>query len=148
MKHFWCTKNHEHTRTHKIHHRPDLGETTTNLFIIFFLVSHTGSTQMSFCPKNPTLCVLKLLKLRLLNLWRHVISYANLHFKLGLKQSCSLCHELSNDMWHVTCMHIIQGDSWLLAVGNQIGTLIPSLSFGHNLCYKYSNGSCEPILEI
>jgi hypothetical protein len=22
------------------------------------------------------------------------------------------------------------------------------LSFGHNLCFKYPNGSCEPILDI
>ncbi len=26
--------------------------------------------------------------------------------------------------------------------------LTPGSSFGHNLCFKYSNGSCEPILYI
>ncbi len=31
-------------------------------------------------------------------------------------------------------------------VGNQIGNLTPNLFFGHNLCFKYPNGSCEPIL--
>jgi len=41
-----------------------------------------------------------------------------------------------------------QGDSQLLVVGSQIGNLIPGLSFGHNLCLKYPNGSCEPILNI
>jgi hypothetical protein len=45
-------------------------------------------------------------------------------------------------------MHIFQGDSWLLTGGSQIGTLIPNPSFGNNLCFKYSNGSCEPILDI
>jgi hypothetical protein len=30
-------------------------------------------------------------------------------------------------------------------VGSQIGNLTPNLSFGHNLCFKYPNGSCEPM---
>jgi len=51
-------------------------------------------------------------------------------------------------MWHTTCTHVIQGDSQSLVVKNQIGTLILNPSFGHNLCYKYSNGSCEPNLDI
>jgi hypothetical protein len=33
-------------------------------------------------------------------------------------------------------------------VRSQIGSLTPNLSFGHNLCFKYSNGSCKPILDI
>jgi len=33
-------------------------------------------------------------------------------------------------------------------VENQIFILIPTLSFGHNLCCKYSNGSCKLILNI
>jgi hypothetical protein len=32
--------------------------------------------------------------------------------------------------------------------GSQIGSLTPGLSFGHNLCFKYSNGSCKFILDI
>jgi hypothetical protein len=51
-------------------------------------------------------------------------------------------------MWHTTCTHIFQGDFKLLVGGNQIGTLIPSLFFGHNLYFKYSNGSCKPTLNI
>jgi hypothetical protein len=51
-------------------------------------------------------------------------------------------------MWHATCMHVIQGDFLPLVIGSQIGTLTPSPSFGHNLCYKYSNASCKPILNI
>jgi len=31
---------------------------------------------------------------------------------------------------------------------NQITNLTPGLSFSHNLCFKNSNGSCEPILDI
>jgi hypothetical protein len=33
-------------------------------------------------------------------------------------------------------------------VKSQIDTLTPGFSFGHNLYCKYSNGSCEPILNI
>jgi hypothetical protein len=33
-------------------------------------------------------------------------------------------------------------------VGSQIGTLTLDPSFGHNLCFKYSNGTCEPISDI
>jgi hypothetical protein len=41
-----------------------------------------------------------------------------------------------------------RGNFWLLVVGNQIATLTPNPSFGHNLCFKYPNGSCELILDI
>jgi hypothetical protein len=41
-----------------------------------------------------------------------------------------------------------QGDSWFLVVKSQIGNLIHGPSFGHNLCFRYPNGSCEPILNI
>ncbi len=33
-------------------------------------------------------------------------------------------------------------------VENQIDTLILNLSFGHNLCFKYSNGTWKLILDI
>jgi len=33
-------------------------------------------------------------------------------------------------------------------VKNKINTLIINPSFNHNLCCKYSNGQCEPILDI
>ncbi len=33
-------------------------------------------------------------------------------------------------------------------VGSQIVNLTPDLSFGHNLCFKCPNTSCEPILNI
>jgi len=51
-------------------------------------------------------------------------------------------------MWHATFMEINQGNFRLLMVESQIGNLIPDLSFGHNLCFKYLNGSSEPILDI
>jgi len=51
-------------------------------------------------------------------------------------------------MSHTSYTHVIQDDSQLLVVRNQIDILIPDPSFGHNLCCKYSNGSWEFILNI
>ncbi len=64
-----------------------------------------------------------------------------------MRQNCWPSRELSKDMWHATYTHVIQGDSKPLVVRNQIDTLIFGLSFSHNLYYKYSNGSCKPILN-
>jgi hypothetical protein len=47
-----------------------------------------------------------------------------------------------------TYTQVNQGDSQLLVVGSQIGTLTPSPSLCYNLCLKYLNGMCEPILDI
>jgi hypothetical protein len=51
-------------------------------------------------------------------------------------------------MSHGTYTQGNQGDFQLLVVGSQIANLTPSLSFGHNLCFRCPNGSCEPILDI
>jgi hypothetical protein len=51
-------------------------------------------------------------------------------------------------MWHPTRKQANQSDSRHLMVESQIGTLIPNLSFGHNLYSKYSNGTHKPILNI
>jgi hypothetical protein len=51
-------------------------------------------------------------------------------------------------MLHVTYTQGNQGDSRILVVKSQIDNLTPDFSFGHNLCFKYPNGSCEPILDI
>jgi hypothetical protein len=48
-----------------------------------------------------------------------------------------VCHKQGN-----------QGDSRLLVVGSQIGNLTSNPSFGHNLCLRCPNGSCEPIVDI
>jgi hypothetical protein len=66
----------------------------------------------------------------------------------GLKQSYSPHQELFNGIWHATCTQGNWVDSWLLVVGSKIVNLTPDLSFGHNLCFRCPNGSCEPILNI
>jgi hypothetical protein len=80
--------------------------------------------------------------------WKAITSFTDLWLRWGLKKSCNPHQKLSKDMWHAICIDVCHGDSWLLMGRSQIGILIPNLSFGHNFCFKYSNGSCEPILNI
>ncbi len=87
-------------------------------------------------------------KLGLFRLWGPIILCADIRLRWGMKQSCSSCQEFFNNMLHATFTKGNQGDSRLLVVGSQIGNLIRGLSFGHILCFKCPNGSCEPILNI
>ncbi len=106
--------NHGHTRTHKTHHDLNLGEATTFPLMVFSVINHGGCIQMSFCFGTPKLGVLKLQKLGLLKFWKVITSYTYLQLEWSLYQSCSLCWKLSNDIWHVICTHVFQGDFWLL----------------------------------
>jgi hypothetical protein len=80
--------------------------------------------------------------------WGPISLCADLWLRWGLKQSCSLHWELSNDMSHTTYTQGNWVNSRLLVVGSQTANLTPDLSFGHNLCFRCPNGSCEPILNI
>jgi hypothetical protein len=92
--------------------------------------------------------VLKFPKLGLLRLWGPITLCPNLWLRWYCKQSCSPHQELFNGMSHVTLTQGNWVDSWLLVVGSQTANLTPDPSFGHNLCFKCPNGSCEPILDI
>ncbi len=84
----------------------------------------------------------------LAGLWTFITSCLDLRLGWGLKQTCSFHWELSNGVPHSTCTHQGRVDFQLLVVGSQIASLIPGLSFYHNLCCKCPNGSCEPIFDI
>jgi hypothetical protein len=51
-------------------------------------------------------------------------------------------------MSHATFTQGNRVDSRLLGVKSQIVNLTSDPSFGHNLCFRCPNGSCEPILDI
>jgi hypothetical protein len=140
--------SHGQTQTHKIQHGLDLGEATTFPLIVFFVHGHGANTPTSFCPETFKLGVPKFPKLRLAWLWKPKTSCVDLWLRWGLKKSYSPCQEFSKGMWQATYMQVNRGNSRLLVVGSQIGSLIPDPSFGHDLCFKYPNGSCEPILNI
>jgi hypothetical protein len=127
------------------------GKPPPSPLIEFYVLGHRAYIQMSFCPEIPKFEVLKFPKLGLSWLWKPIPSCVDLVLRQGLRESCSPFQKKFNDMWQKTCTQVNQGDSWFLVVESQIaqiGSLIPGLSFGHNLCFKYPNGSCEPILNI
>ncbi len=81
---FYCVLS--HTRIHKIHHDPDLGEAITFPLSVFSMPGHKGYIQMSFCPGT----LRKFLNLRLSPLWRPIISCAHIWLKWGLKKVVGL----------------------------------------------------------
>jgi len=124
-----------------------LEEATTFLLILFSMPDHKANTQMSFCPKTP--------KWESWNSQNWDSATLQAHnfvcrppIEVRFEQSCSPHQDLSNGMWHATCMQGNRGESWLLVVGSQIANLTPDPSFGYNLCFKNLNGSCELILNI
>jgi hypothetical protein len=130
---FDARMNYGHT-CHKIHHDLDLGEAITFDIIVFSMHRHRVYTQISFCPGTTKLGVPKFPKLGLLQFWRLITFHENLWLGWGLKKNYSPSWELLNDMWHATCTQVHHGDSQPF--------------FDHNLCFKYSNGMCEPISDI
>jgi hypothetical protein len=50
---FGARMSHEQTRTHKIHHSPNLGEAITFPFIVYSVPLHEAHIQMTFYPKTP-----------------------------------------------------------------------------------------------
>jgi hypothetical protein len=136
LKFFGVKTSHGQTRIHKTHHNPDLGEASTFPLIVYFVPFHEAHIQIAF-PE-----------LGFMRFWDSIILCADLRLKWGLKQSCSLLQELSNDMSHATYTQGNRVNSWLLAVGSQTANLTPDFSFGHNLCLRCPNVSCEFILDI
>jgi hypothetical protein len=140
--------NYKHTQIHKTHHGLDLREATTFPLIILFVINHRGYIQISFSPRIPKLGVSKFTKLGFSTLWKPIIFFVDFRLRWCLKQCYNLYRKFFNNKWHATFTHIFPNDFRLLVVRSQIDTLTFGFSFGHNLCFKYSNGSCEPILNI
>jgi hypothetical protein len=130
LEHFWCTDKPRANTDSQDSPRPGLGGS-------HHLPPYGACTQMLFCLGTPKLGVMKFSKLGFLQLWRPVTSCEDLVLRWGLKKSCNLHQEFFNVTWHATCAKV-----------SQIGNLTPDPSFGHNLCFKYPNGLCEPILNI
>jgi hypothetical protein len=145
---FGARTSHEQTRTHKTHHGPNLGEATTFPLILHSVASHGTSIQMAFCPGTPKWESQNSQTWDSHDFGGPYLFFANLRLRWSMKQSCSPCRELSNSMWHTNCTQGNRGNSWLLVVGSQIANSTVGLSFGHNLCFRCPNGSCEPISDI
>ncbi len=141
---FGARTSHGKTRTHKIHHSPNLGEATTFPLIVYFMPLHEAHIQMAFCFETPK-WESRLPKLGLPQLCGAITLCVNLWSGWDLKQYCTPHWELSNNMSYATFTLGNQGDPWLLMVGSQFDNLTPNFSFDHNLCFRCPNESCEPI---
>jgi hypothetical protein len=114
---FGAKMSHEQTRTHKINHGPNLGEATTSPLIVYFVPLNEAHIQMTFCPGFPN-GFPKFLKLGFPQFWGPITLFANLELRWSLKQSCSPCRELFNDMLHATCTQRNWVDSRFLLFGS------------------------------
>jgi hypothetical protein len=101
-----------------------------------------------FLSQDSQVGVPKSLRIGVLQLCGTITYSLNLWSGQGLNQSCSPRRELSNEVSHATWTQGNRVDSWLSVVRSQIASLTPDLSFGHNLCFRCPNGSCELILDI
>jgi hypothetical protein len=145
---FGAWTRHGQTRTHKTHHGLNLGEANTFPPYSILCAWPQDHHPIVILSRDSQVGVSKFPKLGLLQLWRPITLCANLRLRWGLKQSCSLCQDISNNMWHATYTQGRQGDSVFLTIRSQIVNLTPGLFFGHNLCFNHPNGSWEPILNI
>jgi hypothetical protein len=106
LVHSWSTlgahMSHGQTLTHKTHHGKDLGEATTFPLIVFYVLGHGVSTQISFLSRDSQVEVPKFPTLGLLLLWRPITSFMELWSRWGLNQSYSPCEGLSNGIFHAT----------------------------------------------
>jgi hypothetical protein len=90
----------------------------------------------------------KMPTLRLLRLWGLITLCVDIRLRWGLKQSCSFIESFPMVCRDNTFTQGNWVDSRLLVVENQTANLTPDLSFGHNLCFRCPNESCEPILNM
>jgi hypothetical protein len=103
---------------------------------------------MVFLSRDSRVGVPKLRHWGLPRLWSPITLWADLGSRCSLEQSCNSSWEVSNGMWYVVCKQVNRVNSWLFVVRSQIGNLTPDPSFGNNVCFKFFNEKCEPILEI
>jgi hypothetical protein len=136
------------TLIHKIHHCPDLGETTTFPPYSILCAWSWGQHPNVILSRDSHLGVPKFPKLGLPKLCGAITLCEDFRSRWGLKKSYGPRRELSNGMSHATCTQGNWGNSWLLMVGNQFGNLIFDPSFGHKLYFKCPNESCNLILDI
>ncbi len=128
--------------------RPRLGGSHHLPFYSILCASPWGPHPNGILFRDSQMGVPKLPKLGFPWLSGLITLCVNLRLRWGLKQSCSPCWELSNNMSHTACTQGNRVYSRLLMVGSQIANLTLGPSFGYNLCFRCPNRSCKPILNI
>jgi hypothetical protein len=117
--------------------RPELGESHHLPLYSILCVWPQDQHLNIILSRDSQVGVSKFSKLGFSQFWRPITLFSDLWLRWSLKQSCSPCQKLSNDMWHATCTQGNRGNSQLLMVRSQIGNLTFGPSFGHNLCFRY-----------
>ncbi len=148
MEHFWCYDEPWANLDSQDSPRPGIGGSHHLCLYSILYASPRGPHPNDILSRDSQMGVLNLPKLGLPQFWGPVNLCVYLLLIWSLKQCYSPCRDLSNDMLHATFTQRNQVDSLLLVVGSQIVNLTPGPSFGHNLCFRCPNGSCEPILDI
>ncbi len=104
LEHFWCmdspwanTDSQDSPRSGLggSHHLPP--------YIILYAWPRDQHSNV-ILSRDSQMGVPKFPKLRLLQLWKPITLYVDRQLKWDVKQMCSHCRELSNDMWHTICM--------------------------------------------
>jgi hypothetical protein len=148
LEHFWCTNEPRVNTYSQDSPWPRLGG-SHHLAPYSILCAWPWDQHPNvILSRDSQMGVLKFSKLGFWWLWGPIILCVDLQLRWDLKQHCSLRWKLFNGMWHTICTQGNRGNFWLLVVKNQVANLILGPSFGHNLCFRYPNGSCKPILDI
>jgi hypothetical protein len=128
--------------------QPGLGGSHHLPLIVYSVAGHGAYIQMVFLSRDSRVGVPKSRQMGLPRLWSPITLRADLKLTCSLKQSCSSRRNVSNGMSYPPYNQVNRVDSHLFVVRSQTCSLTPGLSFGHNLCFKYSNEQYEPILNI
>jgi hypothetical protein len=148
LEHFWCknesranldSKDSPWSKLGGSHHLPPYS---------ILSASPRGPHPNDILSRDSQVGVPKFPNMELMRFWEPITLCVNHRSKWVPKQSCSPHQKLFNGMLHVLCTPGNQGDSWFLMIGSQITNLIHGPSFGHNLCFRCPNGSCEPVSDI
>jgi hypothetical protein len=140
---FGARTSHGLTWTHKTHRGSNLGEATTFPFIVYFVPSHGPTLKFHFVPGLPGVNP-EIPKVETLVTLRPITLYVDLWLKWGLKQSCSLCWELFNNMFHTTCTQGNWGNYQLLVVGVKLSIWLSALLLAIICVWSVQIGNVSP----
>ncbi len=145
LEHFWCQDEPRATRTHKIHHGPDLGETTTFPPLQYTLQLSTGVTsKWLFVPGLPNGSPEIPIVGTPTTLEAH-----NLVCRLPIvMKSKAKLQPLSRTFqrYIARCLHATKSGRFLTFNGRESNCQFDSRPFfGHKLCFRCPNERCEPI---
>jgi hypothetical protein len=104
LEHFWCTDEPRANTNSQNSPQPKLGGSHHFPPYSILCVWPRSQHPNVILSRDSQVRVPKFSKLGLLRLWKRITLCENLLLRWGLKQSCNLSLNLSNNMWHITYM--------------------------------------------